>query len=284
MQKSILLSFAHPDDEVGCAPLVARYVAEGARATLICATFGDVGVVDEKHLGGYPTIADLRRAELDCAVKTVGYTELVTFNYRDSGMMGTPDNQHENSLWSAPLEEVTQRVVEVMRRVRPQIVITFNTYGAYGHPDHIKINQATVAAFQQLQSEPDHPQKLYYSTGPQRLLRAGLVIMKLLRRDPRKAGKNNDVDLQAAVDSMTTVTTRIPIAGYQDVLWQAMRCHASQMEQSAFTERVIRPISRLFMRSSAFSRVYPEPQPHAPIERDPFADLIVPSVPLPAQS
>jgi LmbE family N-acetylglucosaminyl deacetylase len=283
MQKSILLCFAHPDDEVGCAPLVARYVAEGAKATLICATLGDVGDVDEQHLQGYTSIADLRRAELDCAVKTVGYTELVTFNYRDSGMMGTPDNQHENSLWSAPLEEVTRRVVEVMRRVRPQIVITFNTYGAYGHPDHIKINQATVAAFQQLQSEPDHPQKLYYTTGPQRLMRAGIVIMKLLRRDPRKGGKNHDVDFQAAVDAITTITTKIPIAGYQDTLWQAMRCHASQMQQSAFIDRVIRPISRLFFRSSSFSRVYPEPEPHAPIERDPFANLAVPSVPLPSQ-
>ncbi len=282
MEKSILLCFAHPDDEVGCAPLVARYVAEGAKATLICATFGDVGDVDEKYLRDYPSIADLRRAELDCAVKTVGYTELVTFGYRDSGMMGATDNQHENSFWRAPLEEVTRRVVEVMRRVRPQIVITFNTYGAYGHPDHIKINQATVAAFQQLQSEPDHPQKLYYDTGPQRLLRAAIFFMKLTGRDPRKGGKNHDVDYQAAVDAMTTITTKIPIAGYQDVLWQAMRCHASQIQQSAFTDRIIRPLSRLFIRSASFSRVYPEPQPGAPIERDPFANLPVPSVPLPS--
>src|SRR5579859_4448075 len=106
--------------------------------------------------------------ELDCAAKTIGLSEVVTFGYRDSGMMGAADNQHADSLWNAPLEEVTQRVVEVMRHARPQVVITFNTFGGYGHPDHIKINQATVAAFQQLQAEPDHPQKLYYTTGPQK--------------------------------------------------------------------------------------------------------------------
>jgi LmbE family N-acetylglucosaminyl deacetylase len=283
MDKSILLCFAHPDDEVGCAPLVARCVAEGGKATLICATDGDVGDVDEKYLRDYPSIAALRRAELECAAKTAGYTELVTFGYRDSGMMGTPDNQHERSFWSAPLEEVTARVIDVMRRVRPQIVITFNTFGAYGHPDHIKINQATLAAFHQLQTEPDHPQKLYYSTGPQKLLRAGILILKLFRQDPRKGGKNHDMDLQAAVEAMTPVTTRIPIAGYQPALWDAMRCHASQIQQSAFTNRVARPASRLFLRHTSFSRVYPEPQASAPIERDLFANLTASGVPLSSQ-
>ncbi len=284
MEKSILLCFAHPDDEVGCAPFVARSVAQGAKATLICATNGDCGDVDEKFLRGYPSIAALRLAELDCAAKAIGFTEVVTFGYRDSGMMGTADNQHENSLWSAPLEEVTARVIEVMRRARPQIVITFNTFGAYGHPDHIKINQATTAAFQQLQTEPDHPQKLYYTTGPQKILRAGLLLMKLLRKDPRKVGKNNDIDLQATVAAMTPITTRIPTGGYQASFWAAMRCHASQMQPSPLANRLGRPLSRLFMRSLTLSRVYPAPQPHAPIERDPFASLPVSGVPLPSQA
>ncbi len=284
MEKSILLCFAHPDDEVGCAPFVARYVAQGAKATLICATNGDVGDVDEKYLRDYPSIAALRLAELEGAARAMGLTEVVTFGYRDSGMMGAPDNDHENSLWHAPLEEVTARVLEVMRRVRPQVVVTFNTFGAYGHPDHIKINQATLAAFHQLQAEPGHPQKLYYTTGPQKLLRAGLVVMKLLRQNPRKAGKNHDMDFQAAVAAMTPVTTRIPVAGYQSTRWAAMRSHASQMQPSAFMERVIRPLSRFFVRSASLSRVYPEPQPRAPIERDLFAGLPVSGVPLPTQA
>ncbi len=275
MDKSILLCFAHPDDEVGCASLVARYLAEGAKATLICATNGDVGDVEEKYLRDYPDIPTLRLAELDCAAKTVGYTEVVTFGYRDSGMMGAADNQHESSLWHAPLEEVTRRVIDVMRRVRPQVVITFNDFGAYGHPDHIKINQATIAAFQQLQSEPEHPQKLYYTTGPQRLLRAGLVVMKLLRQDPRKAGKNHDMDFQAAVDAMNTITTRVSIVGYQAMFLAAAQCHASQIQPPKWSNLVGRPLSRIFLRTSSFSRVFPEPQPHAPIERDLFANLSV---------
>ncbi|HLW02648.1 MAG TPA: PIG-L family deacetylase [Ktedonobacterales bacterium] len=284
MEKSILLCFAHPDDEVGCAPFVARYVAQGAKATLICATNGDVGSVDEKFLGNFPSIAALRLAELDSAAKAIGFTEVVTFGYRDSGMMGTADNDHESSLWHAPLEEVTERVVEVMRRVRPQVVVTFNTFGAYGHPDHIKINQATLAAFHQLQDEPGHPQKLYYTTGPRKLLNVGLVVMKLMRQNPRAAGKNHDMDLQAAVEAMTPITTRVPVAGYQAPMWAAMRSHASQIQPSGFTDNIIRPLSRFFMRSASLSRVYPEPQPQAPIERDLFANLSSPGVPLPSQA
>jgi N-acetyl-1-D-myo-inositol-2-amino-2-deoxy-alpha-D-glucopyranoside deacetylase len=281
MNKSILLCSAHPDDEVVCAPLIARFVAEGARATLICATNGDVGDVEKKYLRDYPSIAALRLAELECATRAIGFTDVVTFGYRDSGMMGTADNQHAESLWQAPLEEVTRRVVEVMRQVRPQVVITFNTFGGYGHPDHIKINQATVAAFEQLQAEPEHPQKLYYTTGPERLLRLGLVLMKLLRKDPRKAGKNSDVDLQAVADAMTQVTTKVPIAGYLAPMWEAMRCHASQMQPSTTDNLFFRPLSRLFFRSLPLSRVFPAPQPHAPIERDLFENIVA-SAPLPA--
>jgi len=95
MIKSILACFAHPDDEVWLGPLIARYVAEGVRATLICTTNGDVGSVDEEHLQSYSSIAELRLAELHCATKAIGFTEVVTFSYRDSGMMGSEDNQHK---------------------------------------------------------------------------------------------------------------------------------------------------------------------------------------------
>jgi N-acetyl-1-D-myo-inositol-2-amino-2-deoxy-alpha-D-glucopyranoside deacetylase/mycothiol S-conjugate amidase len=270
MQKSLLVCLAHPDDEIGVGPLVTRYVAEGARATLICATNGDVGTVDKQYLEGYESIAALRLAELDCATKTIGFTEVITWGYRDSGMMGTEDNQHAASFWQAPLEQVTEQVAEVMRRVQPQVVITFNTYGAYGHPDHIKCNQATLAAFQQLQSEPAHPRKLYYTSGPRQLMRVGLAAMRLLRKDPRKAGRNNDVDFQAAYEAITPTTTRIPVAGYAAPTLHAMRCHASQMGRSAFRERFGPPAARLLWRHSGLSRVIPAPQPGERIERDLF--------------
>src|SRR5262245_4299837 len=257
MAKSVLVCFAHPDDEIGCGPLITHAVRSGGQATLICATNGDVGTVDEKFLRGYPSIAALRLAELGCATKAIGFTEVVTFGYRDSGMMGSADNQQPESLWQAPLEEVTARVVEVMRRVRPQVVITFNTYGAYGHPDHIKIHQATLAAFELLQGEPAHPEQLYYLTFNPRLARAALGVikvlrlLKVLRLDPRRMGRNKDTDMQAAVEAMTPITTRVRVRGRDRAKSRAARqCHASQITVPPVADLFGRLFGPLFFRQT----------------------------------
>jgi LmbE family N-acetylglucosaminyl deacetylase len=270
MVKSILACLAHPDDEAGLGPLIARYVAEGVRATLICTTNGDVGTVDEKHLQGYSSIAELRLAELACATKAIGFTEVVTFGYRDSGMMGSEDNQHTDSMWQAPLEEITQKVIEVMCRVQPQVVITFNTYGAYGHPDHIKINQATLEAFKRLQSEPEHPQKLYYTGMPKTLLRFGLLLMRLRGQDPRKAGKNADMDFVSAYEAINPVTTKVTTRRFLEAGWAAMACYASQIELPPLMLRLRRIIGPLFLGQTGLCLVMPARQSGARIERDLF--------------
>lgn len=270
----ILLSLAHPDDELGCVSLVSRYVSAGARATLICATAGDVGTVDAKYLEGYASIRELRLAELACATKAAGMSEVVMLDYRDSGMMGAPDNANPESLWSAPLDDVTARVAEVMRRVRPDVVITFNTYGAYGHPDHVKINQATVAAFDLLQTEPEHPSKLYYLTFSGRGMRAALRVLKLFGRDTRRLGRNSDMDLEAAVAAITPVTTRIRIGGRDRArAREARRCHASQVTVPPLLDLADRTIGPLLFRDTSLSRVIPAPRPGEPIERDLFAGI-----------
>src|SRR5262249_10247386 len=222
----------------------------------------------------HPSIAALRLAELACATTSIGFTEVVTLGYRDSGMMGSADNQEPASLWQAPLEEVTERVLEARRRVRPQGVITFNTFGAYGHTDHIKINQATVAAFQRLQDEPEHPQKLYYTTESGGMARLLLATMKVLRRDPRKVGKNRDVDLQAAVDALTPITTHLRIGSrYVAPTVAAVRCHASQMQSSGVAAVAQNLGIRLFLRTLRLSRIYPVPRPGERTEHDIFEDL-----------
>lgn len=270
MGKSILACFAHPDDEAGLGPLIALSIAQGAQATLICATNGDVGTVDEKHLQSYSPIAQLRLAELYCATKAIGFTEVITFGYRDSGMMGSRDNQHKESMWQAPLEEVTQKVVEVMRRVRPQVVITFNTYGAYGHPDHIKINQATLEAFKLLQSEPEHPQKLYYTSFPKFPLGIWLFWMRLLGKNPRKAGKNADVDLVAAYEALNPVTTKVTTGHYFQAGWAALACYASQIEMSPFIRRLGPIVGPFVLGKTGLCRVVPVHQSGALIEHDIF--------------
>ena len=147
--RRMLVSLAHPDDEsFGMAGTIARYVNEGVEVSLICSTNGDAGVTDPKFLEDYDTMTELRLAELHCAAETLGFSKVYAFGYRDSGMEGAEDNQHPDSLYQADMDEVIGRIVKAIRETRPQVVVTFDPYGGYGHPDHIKMHKATTRAFE----------------------------------------------------------------------------------------------------------------------------------------
>jgi LmbE family N-acetylglucosaminyl deacetylase len=150
-------------------------------------------------------------------------------------------------------------------------VVTFNTFGAYGHPDHIKINRATLEAFTELQGETgEHPQKLYYATGPNRLFRVGIALMRLRGRDPRRSGRNKDVDLVAALEATTPVTTRIKATRYLEPSWKALECYASQIQLPPLVRRFRRVLARVLQGNVSLSRVYPEWRPGEELERDIF--------------
>ncbi len=272
MTKRILLSLAHPDDEAfGSGSLIAKYTAEGAEVTLICATSGDVGSVKPEFMQGYNSVSELRLAELECAAKVLGIKETILFGYRDSGMMGSADNADPRSLWQAPLDVLTDRIAEVLRRTCPQVVFTFDPYGGYGHPDHIKMHQATIAAFKALQTEPEHPQKLYYGSIPKFFVRFGLFMMRLSRQDPRKVGVNRDMDLQAVYDHILPTHTKINVGQYFEAGQRAAECHASQVPWRG--NAVMRLFMRSFMASTLLTRAYPEPKSGEPVEHDLFQGI-----------
>jgi LmbE family N-acetylglucosaminyl deacetylase len=220
---------------------------------------------------GHSSIADMRLAELDCAAKILGFKEVTMFGYRDSGMMGSAENNDPKSLWQAPLEEVTNRILEVMRRVRPQVVLTFDPYGGYGHPDHIKIHRATHAAFQAMLAEPEHPQKLYYTALPRFSFRLSLLGMRLMGKDPRKTGTNADLDMVAVYEHILPVHAKIDVRRYSEIGMQAAACHASQMPGR--DNWVMRLVWRLIFSGAILTRAYPEPKPGEPIERDLFQGI-----------
>lgn len=268
-KRRLLISLAHPDDEsFGLGGLISRYVDEGVEVYLICATNGDAGVVPEGMLNGHKSPSELRLAELDCATSTLGLTEVFTYGYKDSGMMGSTANQDRECLWygwqNSP-EEVTGRVVETIRKVKPQVVITFNRYGAYGHPDHIAIQRATVEAFTLAADgsyvtdglSPHRPQKLYFNSIPTFMLRIGILMMRLQRKDPRKMGANKDIDLVAILDNTEPVHAKVDIADYLDTWEKANACHASQGGgRGGIVPRWLR---RLVRTKQGFTRVIPPP-------------------------
>ena len=222
--------------------------------------------------GGYATIADLRLAELQCASEILGFKEVITFGYRDSGMMNSPDNADPRCSWQAPLDELTGRVVDVIRRVKPQVMITFDPFGGYGHPDHIKCNRATLAAFEQLKGDPDCPQKLYYAAFPRLLVRIGVNLMRLRGQDPRKAGVNGDLDFQEVLDATLPIHTKVNVADYYEIGQRAAACHASQQsprQSMAGFDLIMRYIATF----TGFTRVVPPPAADQPFEIDLFTGV-----------
>ncbi|MDX2163216.1 MAG: PIG-L family deacetylase [bacterium] len=279
-ERRLLIAYAHPDDEsFGLGGLIARLVAEGVSVYLICATNGDVGTVAPEMLNGYASVAELRLAELDAASKLLGFAQVFRFGYKDSGMMGSATSQDPASLWQAPQAEVTRRVVEVLREVRPQVVITFNRYGGYGHPDHIAIQRAATEAFSLAGDSayvtgtlpPYQPQKLYYSNIQRRQLALMVQIMKLRGMDPRHVGKNKDIDVQAILDHCEPIHTLIDIRRWYDAWDAASACHKSQLGGGA--PRLPRWLRPLLLPNQGFTRVVPSPPADRVDERDLFAGV-----------
>lgn len=280
--KRLLIAFAHPDDEsFGLGGLIAKYVAQGIDVYLICATDGDVGTVEPKYLEGYNSIRELRLAELDCAATTLGFKEVFKFGYKDSGMMGSTTCDDEGCLWYASQhqpEALTRRVVDVIRKVRPQVVITFNEYGGYGHPDHIAIQRATTEAFTLAgdssylsEASPYQPQKLYYNNIPTFFLKLGLLWLRLRGKDPRKMGVNQDIDLQAIMDNIEPSHAEIDVRDYLDAWDEASACHASQGGGRGFSLPMW--LRRMVGTKQGFTRIYPQPLQDRVDEYDLFAGV-----------
>jgi N-acetyl-1-D-myo-inositol-2-amino-2-deoxy-alpha-D-glucopyranoside deacetylase len=280
--KSILAVLAHPDDEsFGIGGTLAYYAQQGVQVHLVCATRGEVGDVDSEYLEGFASIAERREHELQCAAENLGLASVHFLDYRDSGMPGSPDNNHPKALFAAPQEEVAQKIVHFMRLLQPQVVLTFDPIGGYKHPDHITIHNATVQAFD-LAGKPDYqdplppyqPQKLYYSVIPKNFLRIGLYVLRILGKDPRHFGRNHDVDLAALVDEGDfPIHAKI---NYSSVLKQrdeAAACHASQ--GGGMVHGPLAVIRRLAGSYEYFMQAYPPPEP-SKTDKDLFAGVQLP--------
>ena len=234
---TLLAVLAHPDDEsFGMGGTLAHYARRGCDVYLVCATRGEAGDVDSEHLRGFDSISELRESELRCAAEKLGLKEVFFLPYRDSGMKGSADNQHPSAQINAPVEEVAGKVVQYIRDIKPDIVLTFDPIGGYRHPDHIHIHNATVMAFEHaadpafhLESgTPYQPGKLYFHTFPRWFLRVAVNIMPLFGKDPTRFGRNGDIDMKSIAEVNFPTHARIDIRDVLHIKEAASACHASQ--------------------------------------------------------
>lgn len=281
MKGTILAVLAHPDDETfGMGGTLALYAKRGVDVHLVCATRGEVGEVAPHFLENFNSIAELRENELRCASEHLGLTSVHFLDYRDSGMPGSPDNEHPQALAAAPIDEVAARITGHIRRLKPQVVLTFDPIGGYRHPDHIAIHKATLRAFHAApdpgqypdQGAPFQPDKLYYHTFPRGWLSWMVKLMPLFGRDPRRFGQNEDIDLLELVGEDFPVHARI---NYKEVTEQkaaATACHASQGGMASSGSLLVRLAFRVAAGYDSYIRAFPEPDGGSR-ERDLFAGI-----------
>jgi LmbE family N-acetylglucosaminyl deacetylase len=266
--KKILSVLAHPDDEsFGMGGTLAFYAAQGVKVHLVCATRGEAGEVGPEYLQDYESIGDLRESELRCAAGHLGLAGVYFLDYRDSGMTGSDENNHPNSLIKAPIDEVKAKIVHYIREIQPQVVLTFDPIGGYRHPDHIAIHKATVEAFHSA-GDPNYPSdlppfqsaKLYYHTIPRNFIRLTVRFLKLIGKDPTRWGENKDIDLTSLAIDDYPINAQINYRSVDSRKNAASFCHASQ-GGAGLAKGPLRWITRVVPSKDQFMRAFPPPDP-----------------------
>jgi LmbE family N-acetylglucosaminyl deacetylase len=280
-KRSILVVLAHPDDEsFGMGGTLAYYARNKCGIYLICATRGEAGVMDPEHLGNFFTTADKREAELRCAAQILGLQDVYFLGYRDSGMSGSEDNHHPDAQINQPVEEVAGMVVKYIRAIKPDIVLTFDPIGGYRHPDHIHIQKATTLAFEKADDASFHPeagspfkpQALYYHVFPRGFLKWATRLMSLFGMDPRKWGRNQDIDLKSLADIEFPVHARIDISPVAQAKREAGACHASQ-GGIVMRRGWMGFIAKWYGRYETYMRAYPPVNGRSAVAKDLFEGI-----------
>ena len=271
MRKRVLLAvLAHPDDEsFGPGATLARYAAEGVDVHICTLTDGAAGTADpdcDDCLEGYKDLADRRRGELACAVEILGGT-LHLFNYRDSGMAGDEANKHPDAFIKQPLEEVTERLSDLMRQLKPDVILTHDDTGGYFHPDHIYAHQATLAAYRATYPAETVAPSLYCSVIPRTFIRYFAWLGRLTGQDPTRFGQNKDIDLTRIGKPSDQIHVRVNIRNYLPIKEKASACHTSQGGGGRLSGRksfglrrwIIAWLSKQFGKQELFQQLIPPP-------------------------
>lgn len=267
MKQRLLAVFAHPDDEAfGTGGTLARYAAAGIDIALVCATRGEVGEIADESLATPDTLGQVREKELACAADTLGVRDVVFLGYRDSGMAGTTDNGNSDAFVNAPAEEVVSRLVGIIRQWRPQVVVTFEPNGGYGHPDHIAAHRHTLAAFHAaadpsynpVQGEAWQASRLFYTAIPRsffvemrdRLVAAGVDTSEFDRFEGDGIGWPDD-----------QVNVMVDVAEEIEAKWAALNCHRTQFGPNNLFRRLSDEEIKQMLGREYFALAWPDPDP-----------------------
>ena len=268
---TLMTVHAHPDDEtIGTGGAMVKAVAAGHRVVLITCTRGEMGEIVVPAMDtpeNHRRLGELRAAELERAMAVLGVTEWENLGYHDSDMMGRPGNHDPRTFWQADLDEAIGRLVWFVRRYQPDVMTTYNDFGGYGHPDHIRTHLVAVGAFERAgdpawypeQLAPEHggsgpaaadgglgpwaPSKLYEQAIPASVRQAMADRLKALGQrsfwePPEDATPEQLAEFEAYAAKMLvpdeSITTWLDISGAPvDAKWAAIHEHVTQISDDS---------------------------------------------------
>lgn len=232
---TLMAVHAHPDDEAtGTGGLLARSAAEGIRTVLVTCTDGSCGDSPGGVKPGEPghdpaAVVAMRQDELEKSCAVLGVEHLELLGYADSGMMGWPNNDAPGSFWTTPVPVAAAKLVELIRQYQPDVVVTYDENGFYGHPDHIQAHRITMAAV----AETGLPAKVYWTTAPRSKMDEFSKIMKELGADWEDPD-DEDGPLSEVGLPDEEITTWLDTRAYGGQKYDALAAHASQSENIFF--------------------------------------------------
>jgi len=235
--KRLLLVHAHPDDEtINNGVTMAKYAADGIDVTLVTCTRGEEGEVlvdsllnlasskDDK-LGEHREV-ELKDAMRELGIKDFRFLGSPSKKWRDSGMMGMPQNDRKDVFWQADLDEAANELVKIILEIKPQVLITYDEFGGYGHPDHIKAHQVAMRAAEIASQQGWQVSKIYWNTMPRSVIQMGIDKMKEVGSEFFGAENADDLPF-AKPDELVTSVVKAP--EYVPQKLAAMKAHATQI-------------------------------------------------------
>jgi N-acetyl-1-D-myo-inositol-2-amino-2-deoxy-alpha-D-glucopyranoside deacetylase len=235
--KRLLLVHAHPDDEtINNGVTMAKYAKDGAQVTLVTCTRGEEGEVLVAELSDLASDKDdklgqHREIELKDAMAHLGITDFRFLGapnkkWRDSGMMGTPQNDRKDVFWQSDLEEAANELVKIILEIKPQVLITYDEFGGYGHPDHIKAHRVAMRAAEIAEINGWKIEKIYWNTMPRSVIQMGIEKMKEIGSDFFGAESVDDLPFAKPDELVTAV---VHASEFVPQKLAAMKAHATQI-------------------------------------------------------
>ncbi len=277
--KRLLGVFAHPDDEGMIGGALLQYSTAGVETGLIYATRGEVGEIADPALATPENLGVVREQEMRAAAKALHVHKLWFLDYRDSGMAGTSENQDARAFTRIHMADAVGKLVAIIREFRPQVIVTFDESGAYGHPDHIAIYQYTTSAFHAAADDALYPElgpahataKLYYASFPRSAI---VTISEWMNAQDDDGNVFKHLDPNTLGLSDEQISVRLNVEKWQEAKAQSWAMHRTQMNPNTIMTQIPEELQRRWRSLECYQLATSRVGPDVIGENDLFARIV----------